>query len=73
MRQYRAILLGLLLVPLNVFVLMWMEVASNQGTPGTGAGPYPSTVSLFGNTILFLVALTAINRLLAARLPRGAG
>ncbi len=70
MRQYRAILLGLLLVPLNVFVLMWMEVASNQGTPGTGAGPYPSTVSLFGNTILFLVALTAINRLLAARLPR---
>lgn len=69
-RYYRAILLGLLLVPVNVYVLMYMEVATNKGTPGTGGGPYPSTISLFGNTILFLVALTVINRLLARGLPR---
>lgn len=72
LRHYRAILLGLLLVPVSVYVLMYMEVATNKGTPGTGGGPYPSTISLFGNTILFLVVLTVLNSLLARRLPRAA-
>lgn len=70
LRYYRAILLGLLLVPVNVYVLMYMEVATNQGIAGTGGGPYPSTISLFGNTILFLVVLTVLNSLLARRLPQ---
>jgi len=69
-RCYRAILLGLVLVPVNVYVLMYMEVATNQGVAGTGCGPYPSTVSLFGNTILFLVVLTVINSLVSRRLPK---
>jgi len=69
LRYYRAILLGLLLVPVNVYALMYMEVATNQGIAGTGGGPYPSTISLFGNTILFLVVLTVLNSLLARRLP----
>ncbi len=69
-RRYRGILLGLLLVPVNVYVLLYMEVAANKGTPGSGGGPYPSTISLFGNTILFLVLLTLMNRLLERRLPR---
>ena len=67
---YRAILVGLLLVPINIYVLMYMEVATNSGVAGTGGGPYPSTISLFGNAVLFLVVLTAANGLLARRLPR---
>ena len=57
-----------MLVPVNIYYLMWMEVATNQGAPGSGGGgPYPSTISLFGNTMLFLLVLTLLNGLLARR------
>lgn len=67
--RYRAILLGLVLVPVNVYFLLYMEIATNRGTAGTGGGPYPSTISLFANCILFLIALTLINRLLSSFTP----
>lgn len=68
--RYRAILLGLLLIPLNLYFLLYMEVATNMGVAGTGGGPYPSTISLFANAILFLVALTALNIVVKGRFPR---
>lgn len=70
MRRYRALVTGLVLVPVNIFILMYMEVATNSGVPGTGGGPYPSTISLFANTILFLVMLTGINHVLRRRVPK---
>ncbi len=66
----RAIILGLILVPVNVFVLLYMEVGFRNSSSGAGAGPYPSTISLFANTILLLVMLTALNGLLVRRFPR---
>ena len=68
--RYRAILLGLLLVPVNVYFLLYMEVATNKGVAGTGGGPYPSTISLFANAILLLLILTLVNTGLARVLPR---
>lgn len=62
--RLRALLVGLLLVPINIYILMYMEVATNRGVAGTGGGPYPSTISLFANAILFLVLLTVINSIL---------
>lgn len=64
-------LLGLVLVPVNIYILMYMEVVTRWGIAGTG-GPYPSTVSLFANTILFLVVLTVTNAALEKRFPRRA-
>ncbi len=69
-RGSRAILIGLALVPVNIYILMYMEVATNRGTPGTGGGPYPSTISLFANTILFLVVLTVLNGIVGRRSAR---
>lgn len=66
---YRAISIGALLVPINVLLLLYMEIGT-RNTLGWGAGPYPSTISLFGNTILFLVALTAVNALILRCAPR---
>ena len=71
-RRFRAILIGLLLVPLNVYILMYMEIATNSGVAGTGCGPYPSTISLFANCILFLVVLTVLNAAFARRFARHA-
>jgi hypothetical protein len=67
-RRYRAIIIGTLLVPVNIFLLLYMEIGSRSTTGG--AGPYPSTISLFANTILFLVVLTALNGLYARRFNR---
>ncbi|MHB0999698.1 MAG: DUF6785 family protein [Armatimonadota bacterium] len=65
-RNYRAVILGALLVPFNVFFLVYMEFV-RSGAAGEGFGPYPSTVSLFANTIFFLVILTVLNALVARR------
>jgi hypothetical protein len=70
-RQWRATFLGLVLVPINVFVLMYMEVVTKWGAGGTG-GPYPSTISLFANAILFLVAIVVLNAWYARWNPRSA-
>jgi len=61
----------MLLVPVNIFLLVYMEVGTRSIT-GSGAGPYPSTISLFANTILFLVVLTVLNNLFARRFPGSA-
>lgn len=68
LKTYRAIILGVLLVPVNIFLLLYMEVGFRRSS-GWGAGPYPSTISLFANTILFLVVLTLINAYIAKRFP----
>lgn len=60
----RAILLGALLIPLNVF---WM-VQSEWVMPG----PYPSTISLFANVVFLLFLFQGINVLLRRFAPRHA-
>lgn len=72
LRRYRAILLGLLLIPINIYFLLYMEVVTTGGLPGTMGGPYPSTVSIFANTIFFLVILTILNSLFSRRFPEAA-
>lgn len=67
LRRWRAVILGLLLIPINIYFLMYMEVASTRQVSGAGGGPYPSTISLFANTVLFLVVLTALNGLVVRR------
>jgi hypothetical protein len=69
----RAVLLGLLLLPLNAFWLVQMEMASNQSLrAGGAAGPYPTTFSLFANVVFILVLLLAANALLRRLAPRRA-
>lgn len=68
----RAILTGLALIPANIYFLLYMEVGFNQGWPGSGAGPYPSTISLFANCIFFLAVLTGLNSLAGRFCPRAA-
>ena len=63
LRRYRSILVGFLLTPVSVCYLMCME---------QGRGPYPSTISLFANCILFLLILALVNRALARVSPRSA-
>ena len=60
--SWRAIAIGTALVPINIWFLFYMEVAHNAG-PGTGAGPYPSTISLFANAVCFLLLITGLNAL----------
>ncbi len=56
----RAIILGVLVVPLNCFWLSQMEMAT-QYAPGYGGGPYPTTFSLFANVVCILLVLSALN------------
>lgn len=58
----RAILVGLVLVPFNVFFIVRLEWAMN--------GPYFSTISLFPNAIFALLLLIAANSLLRRWKPR---
>ncbi|MCC7494083.1 MAG: hypothetical protein IT204_17120 [Fimbriimonadaceae bacterium] len=58
----RALLVGLLLLPLNAFWLVQMEM-------GRAGGPYPTTFSLYANVVFLLVGLTALNALLARLRP----
>ena len=66
----RAILTGLALIPFNIYFLLYMEVGFNQGWPGSAAGPYPSTISLFANCVFFLAIISGVNCLLERMLPR---
>lgn len=52
---FRAVALGLLLLPLNAYWLIMMEVVRYSA--------HPTTISLFFNCIFFLVVLTGINGL----------
>ncbi len=67
---WRAIALGLALLPVNAFWLVHMEMATNQGR-GTGgtSGPYPTTFSLFANAVSWLLLLTMLNALVRRLSP----
>src|SRR5437899_10869122 len=65
-----ALLLGLVLIPLNAFWLVRMEVAGMVGASGGATGPYPTTFSLYANAVGWLLLLVGANRLLLRRAPR---
>src|SRR3954453_21638286 len=69
-RLTRALLIGMLLIPLNAFWLVRMEVAGMFGSGGGTAGPYPTSFSLYANAVVRLLLLVGGNRLLARRAPR---
>ncbi len=71
LRAHRAILLGLFLIPVNTYFLLYMECVTFGGTNGMG-GPYPTTISIFANAIFFLLVLTGANHLYARRFPKSA-
>ncbi len=59
---WRALVVGTLLLPINAFWLVQMEMATSGALRGTtDLGPYPSTLSLFANVIFLLAALAALN------------
>lgn len=60
----RAVLLSLLLIPLNAFVLVHISVVRHQA--------YPTSYALFGNVVAILAALMLVNALLKKRAPRWA-
>src|SRR5579862_6388881 len=60
--SFRAIVLGLLLIPFNVFWIVRLERVM--------FGPYPSTISLFANVVFLLFILTGINAVLRKLAPR---
>jgi hypothetical protein len=66
-----AIILGIVLVPVNCFWLAQMEMVTQYGA-GQGGGPFPTTFSLFANVIVILLALRLLNTLLARVAPRWA-
>ncbi|MGQ9733002.1 MAG: DUF6785 family protein [Candidatus Zipacnadales bacterium] len=67
----RAIILGLVLVPVNCAWLSQMEMAT-QYSAGYGGGPYPTTFSLFANVIFILVWLSVLNAALHGVKPEWA-
>jgi hypothetical protein len=57
----RAVLLSLLLIPVNAFTLLHIEVVRHQA--------YPTSYALFGNVVALLAVLTLLNALLSRWLP----
>jgi hypothetical protein len=70
LRLTRALVTGILLLPLNAFWLVQMEVAGMIGSSGGATGPYPTTFSLYANAVVWLLLLVGVNRLLVRRAPR---
>lgn len=62
--RFRAILIGLLLIPPNSYWVIQMEKV--------GQGPHPTTISLFANAIFILALLILLNNLVRRLLPRQA-
>ncbi len=60
----RGIATGLLLVPINVYLVLYMEIGLPAPMPGIG-GPRLSSLSLFVNAIFFLLALVALDAVYA--------
>jgi hypothetical protein len=58
----RAVGLSLLLIPLNAFMLVHIEVVRHQA--------YPTSYAIFGNVVAFLAVLTLLNAGLRRWLPR---
>src|SRR5437764_10918539 len=70
LRLARCLLIGLVLIPLNAFWLVRMEVAGMIGSAGGATGPYPTSFSLYANAVVWLLLLVGANRLLLRRAPR---
>jgi uncharacterized protein DUF6785/uncharacterized protein DUF6784 len=64
------LLLGLVLIPLNAFWLVRMEVAGMYGGAGGTTGPYPTSFSLYANAVVWLLLLIGVNRFLGRRMLR---
>lgn len=58
----RSVLVSLILLPINAYWLVQMEVVRYSA--------HPTTISLFFNLIFILLVLTLVNRALARRIPR---
>ncbi len=69
--RWRAVILGLVLVPINCVWLSQMEMATRYSGAGTG-GPYPTTFSLFANVVVLLLVLRALNELVKRVKPEWA-
>jgi hypothetical protein len=61
---YRAILLGILLIPLDAYWVIRMEKVL--------PGPYPTTISLFANAVLILALFVLVNALVRYLFPKQA-
>jgi len=61
---WRSVLLCLLLLPLNSYWLVQMEVVRYSA--------HPTTISILFNTVFILLCLTLLNRQVARRFPRAA-
>lgn len=59
----RAVIIALLLMPVNAYWLILMEVTRYSG--------HPTTISLFFNVVFLLAALIALNALIGRFFPRG--
>jgi hypothetical protein len=62
--SFRAVLIGLLCIPLNAVWVILMERVDGRA--------FSSTASLFFTAVFFLMVVTALNRLLIRHLPRHA-
>src|SRR5919199_4932134 len=60
----RSVLLCLLLLPVNAYWVVQMEIVRYSA--------HPTTISLFFNTIFILLCLTLLNRMVARVAPRAA-
>ncbi len=70
---WRALLIGLLILPVNAFWLIQMEMSAAGPVRVTSAlGPYPTTYSLFANVVCLLVLLLAVNAVLRLWRPQWA-
>jgi hypothetical protein len=58
----RSLLIALILIPVNAYWVIMMEVVRYEG--------HPTTISLFFNTVFLLAVLSAINSLFARLWPR---
>ena len=59
---WRALLLSLLLIPLNAYIILHIEVVGHKA--------YPTEYAVFGNVVALLLVLLALNRLLHRLSPR---
>ena len=60
--RLRALIIGVLLIPIDNYWVIQMEKVRD--------GPYPTTISIFANAIFVLVVLVAINALARRLFPR---
>ncbi|MCX8053335.1 MAG: hypothetical protein N3B12_05970, partial [Armatimonadetes bacterium] len=60
--RLRAIITGVVLIPIDNYWVIWMEKAN--------AGPYPTIISIFANVVFFLAVLALLNSIVRRVTPR---